>query len=115
MARRRHPRRGPLRRTWSHAGRARRYGRPSSRAGDWRTPVDGRAPRLGPKQYIGTDIAPGPGAWDGRDPMRTPEWWHVGRWIMLVLWSLLTGITGFLSWRRHGGKAFLFGHDRPDP
>lgn len=107
----RRPRHGPVRRSLAHAGRARRFDRPSSRAADWRTPVAGRAPRLGPRDYIGNDIAPGRGAWAGRDPMRTPQWWHVGRWLMLVLLTLLTGATGYLSWRRHGGKAFLFGHD----
>lgn len=43
--------------------------------------------------------------------MRTPKWWHIGRWVTLVWWLLLTGGAGFLSWRRHGGKAFLFGRD----
>ena len=110
MARR--PPVGALRRTAARAGRRRAFARPSTRAEAWRTPVDGRAPRLGPRQYIGSDIAPGRGAWADRDPMRTPDWWHVGRWTALTGWALLTSASGFLSWRRHGGKAFLFDRDR---
>lgn len=103
--------RGTFRHVARAAGRERSFARPSTRAGDWRTPVDGRAPRLGPKQYIGSDIAPGRGAWAGRDPMRTPRWWSGVRWTALLTSALLAGGSGFLSWRRHGGKDFLFGHD----
>ena len=102
---------GTVRRVAQRAGRERRFDRPSTRAADWRATVDGRAPRLGPRQYIGHDIAPGRGAWDGRDPMRTPRWWGGPRWTALAGWALLSAGTGFLSWRRHGGKAYLFGRD----
>lgn len=102
---------GTFRRVAARAGRARSFDRPSTRAADWRTPVDGRAPRLGPRQYIGHDIAPGRGAWAERDPMRTPRWWSRARWSALGGWALLAGVTGLISWRRHGGKAFLFGRD----
>lgn len=110
MARRR-PRSGTVRHVARSAGRDRRFDRPSTRAADWRDAVDGRAPRLGPRQYIGHDIAPGTGAWADRDPMRTPHWWHVGRWIALAGWGLLSAGSGWLSWRRHGGREFLLGRD----
>jgi hypothetical protein len=95
----------------SRAGRERSFRRPSSRAEDWRLPVDGRAPRLGPRQYIGEDIAPGHGAWAGRDPMHTPRWWRGTSWSALIWWVLMAAGGGWLSWRRHGGKAYLLGRD----
>ena len=107
MARR--PPVGSFRRVAVRAGRERRFDRPATRAEAWRDAVDGRAPRLGPRQYIGHDIAPGRGAWAERDPMRTPHWWGGPRWSALLGWAALTAGTGYLSWRRHGGRAFLFG------
>ena len=43
--------------------------------------------------------------------MRTPRWWSGVRWSALLTSTLLVGGSGFLSWRRHGGKDFLFGRD----
>ena len=102
---------GTFRHVAQRAGRERSFARRSTRVEDWRTPVDGRAPRLGPGQYIGHDIAPGRGAWAGRDPMRTPRWWSGWSFSALATWAALTAGTGYLSWRRHGGKDFLFGRD----
>lgn len=98
---------GAVRRIASRAGRARSFRRPSTRVEDWRTPVDGRAPRLGPREYIGHDIR-GRGAWKGRDPLTSPVWWAAPRWVAVVGWAALTAGSGFIAWRRHGGKAFLF-------
>lgn len=111
MARR--PPVGSFRRVARRAGRARSFRRPTTRVDDWRTPVEGRAPRLGPRQYIGNDIAPGRGAWKGRDPMRTPRWWGGWSFTALLTWAGLSAGAGYLSWRRHGGRAFLLGRDEP--
>lgn len=90
------------------AAQRRTFGGRSSRVADWRNPVGGAAPRLGPRQYIGHDVA-GRGAWKDRDPLSTPQWWDGARWAALIGWAALTAGSGYVAWRRHGGKAFLFG------
>lgn len=107
MARRR---RGPVRKLLRAAGRAHRIGGPSTRVADWRTPVDGRAPRLGTRQYIGHDVE-GRGAWARKDPLKVPRWWSGARFGALAGWAALTAGTGYLSWRRHGGASFVFGRE----
>ena len=93
---------------------ARSFRRPAGRPGhDWRVPVDGRAPRLGPRTHIGHDVR-GHGAWAQRDPLATPRWWTGSALLAALGWLGLTAGTGYLSWRRHGGKAALFGEGDAD-
>ena len=94
------------------AGRSRRLG-PRHTTTPWREPVDGRAPRLGPREFIGADITRR-GAWANRDPLVTPRWWNRYEWLALAGWAALTGGTGYLAWRKHGGKAALFGSEDPE-
>jgi len=91
------------------AGRSRRLGpRRGGPTPVWREPVDGRAPRLGPREFIGADITR-KGPWADRDPLVTPRWWSRYEWVALAGWAALTGGAGYLAWRKHGGKAALFG------
>lgn len=41
----------------------------------------------------------------------TPRWWNRYEWVALAGWAALTGGTGYLAWRKHGGKAALFGSE----
>ena len=100
--------RSPAMRVLRRAHRARSMRRPSTRPGDWRTPVGGQAPRLGPRELIGHDIR-GRGAWEGRDPLETPRWWSRPHWVALFGWAVLTAGSGYASWRQHGGRRFVFG------
>lgn len=102
-------RRGRLRRVLAGGRRARSVRRPSTRPrSDWRRPVDGAAPRLGAREYIGHDVR-GRGAWALRDPLATPTWWRLARGIGVIGWASLVGGAGWISWRRHGGREALFG------
>ncbi len=102
---------GTIRSALVRAPRARNMRAPSTRPPqDWDRPVDGRAPRLGTREYIGHDIR-GRGAWADRDPLLTPKWWSQARFGAVAGWAALTAGAGYLSWRRHGGKAFILGRD----
>ena len=83
--------------------RARRIGPRRPPADDWRVPVDGRAPRLGTRELIGHDVRAG-GAWEGRDPLRVPRLWSRPSWVAFLGWLLALGGSGWLSWRKHGGR-----------
>ena len=103
--------RATLRGIMSRGARPRSFRAPASRpAADWRVAVDGRAPRLGPRTYIGHDPR-GRGAWLERDPLATPRWWTGSAILAALGWMGLTAGAGYLSWRRHGGREALFGPD----
>lgn len=109
MARR--PPRSTLRGIMSRGAQPRSFRTPASRPGaDWRVAVDGRAPRLGARTYIGHDTK-GRGAWLDRDPMTTPRWWTGSAILAALGWLGMTAGFGYLSWRRHGGREALFGAD----
>jgi hypothetical protein len=95
-----------LRKVLREARRGRSLASRSSRPVNWRDPVDGRAPRLGPHEYIGHDVR-GRGAWAHRDPLRVPRLWTAANWGALAGLIGLTAGAGWRSWRQHGGKEFL--------
>lgn len=105
---------GLLRSTLVRAPRARNMRRPATRPPlGWERPDDGRAPRLTPTELIGHDIR-GRGAWAERDPLVTPRWWSQARFGAVAGWAAMTAGAGYLSWRKHGGRSFLFGTDDED-
>lgn len=84
----------------------RRLGPRRTPAGDWRESSDGRAPRLGPREFIGHDVR-GSGAWEDRDPLRVPKLFTLGSLGGLLGWVTAVGGSGWLAWRRHGGRDAL--------
>jgi hypothetical protein len=78
---------------------------------DWRRSDGGRAPRLGPREYIGTTTTR-TGRFRRIDPLSTPQLWSGARWIGLVFWAGLTGEVARRAWKRHGGP--LVRNDRAD-
>jgi hypothetical protein len=77
-------------------------GRRARVAAEWRTPVGGRAPRLGPREYI-RPATSRVGRFTRVDPLATPRLWNRWRWLGLVFWGGLTGEALRRAWRRHGG------------
>lgn len=72
-------------------------------AADWRTAVDGRAPRLGPREVIGDGMTTRVGIFRERDPLRFPKLWTRVRFLALVLWTGVVGGSIWKAWRDHGG------------
>jgi hypothetical protein len=56
------------------------------RAPAWREPVNGAAPRLGPRELIGRDVTRR-GVFADKDPLATPQLWSVWRWLGLAFWG----------------------------
>jgi hypothetical protein len=71
-------------------------------APDWRVPIDGRAPRLGPRETI--DVARAVGHWRHVDP-RLPQdgWRHSWRWVGFGMWvGVAAGAAGLGWWKGRG-------------
>ncbi|MBW3659689.1 MAG: hypothetical protein KY457_13695 [Actinobacteria bacterium] len=69
---------------------------------DARSAREGRAVRLGPREFLG----PGPsrtGRLARTDPFATPELWGFWRWVGFVFWAGVTGESLRRAWKRHGG------------
>lgn len=82
--------------------RPKQLGRRGREAPDWRDSVQGYAPRLGPREYIGTGITRA-GRFAKVDPLRTPQLWNRWRWLGLAGWALTLGGAIFRAWRQVGG------------
>lgn len=90
-------------RTGAHTAAAPRDLKRGARvAPDWRVARDGQAPRLGPRDFIGTGTTR-IGRFADVDPLRTPRLWSVWRWLGLAFWAGLAGEAGRRAWKRHGG------------
>lgn len=77
-------------------------------AADWRESVDGRAPRLGPREVIGPGITR-TGRFAGRDPLEFPRLWTRVRFASLGLWAAVVGGALWKAWRDHGGLPDPYG------
>lgn len=65
----------------------------------WREVRDGRAPRLGPREYIGDQVRRS-GRFGDRDPLQTARLPSLVEWAVLALWVLLAGRRARDEWRR---------------
>ena len=74
----------------------------SATLGDWRDIADGRAPRFGPRELIGSGVTR-PGMWRDVDPLRTPALPRKEVVLGVAIWASVTGIAGWRAWKRHGG------------
>ncbi len=71
-------------------------------APQWRTSVDGRAPRLGPRELIGDGVTRR-GLFAERDPLEFPRLWTRVRFFSLAAWLGIVGGSLWKAWREHGG------------
>lgn len=64
--------------------------------------VDGRAPRLGPGEYLGGNRG-GVGRFEGRDPLQTGKVGSRWQWLAVAGWAAMIG--GALSAARRRGQS----------
>ncbi len=69
----------------------------------WRDAVDGRAPRLGPGEYIGTGVTRS-GRFARKDPLRTGRVWNRWQWLAAGAWAALLGGALAAAKREHDGR-----------
>lgn len=74
--------------------------RGGSEVAGWRDPVDGRAPRLGPREYVGAGVTRS-GRFRGKDPLRTGRVWSRWQWLAAAGWAGLLGGSLAAAKRRH--------------
>lgn len=94
---------GAAREVLREGGRSRRLGPRRPPARDWRVSEGGRAPRLGTREFIGHDVR-GVGAFEEKDPLKVPRFWRRAEWGGLLGWAVALTGSGWIAWRRHGGK-----------
>lgn len=67
----------------------------------WREPVEGRARRLGAREYIALESSRPP-ALEDRDPLHTARIPGRRFWTVLGAWAVLAGVRAWRLWRRTG-------------
>jgi hypothetical protein len=71
--------------------------------------LDGRAPRLTPRETIATGRPVG--RWRRVDPLVPYDGWRrPGKWAGFGLWAAVAGALGFLGWRTGRGPLRGLGH-----
>lgn len=70
--------------------------------GEWRAIAEGRAPRFGARELIGSGVTR-VGGWRKVDPLRAPALPSKTDLLGVAIWASLIGYAGRKAWKQHGG------------